>query len=504
MKAIPLANLHLFFDDRNGRDIGPISAWKLESRDEVLPLQNLTALPHRQSGLIGVMPALTLRAPRRVVTKAGEPGRLRFRKVRSGRQILLPALAGLGLGCNALFGTPASSVGKDLQGYAVANAPYVLPGKIQASAAILPLETLELPAEALPASSGKAADLARAINAGVPFTPLSAIPARPFLWADGVMDRERATDCLAAAAYYEAGTRPADQRAVMQVVLNRVRHSAFPRTVCGVVFQGSDRSTGCQFTFTCDGAMLRRQPSSETWTRARLTALEMLTGRVEPVVGNATHYHTDWVHPVWSSRMLKIAAVDTHLFFRWRGRAGEPQAFASRYSGVEPSITKMALLSFSHRDNALPASPASNDSHIAHLTRPDFETSDSNRVPAGLSGIVPQPVRVGSSLTARAEPLPDQTRTPDADVFLVALDGSMGPDSFLQHAQQHCAGKSSCRFFGWTNAARKATKFPVSGASIDALSFSFIRAGSGDAGKARWNCNEFPRDDRAQCLRRGG
>jgi spore germination cell wall hydrolase CwlJ-like protein len=75
-------------------------------------------------------------------------------------------------------------------------------------------------------------------------------------------------DCLTAAIYYEAASEPDDgQRAVAQVVLNRVAHPAYPKTVCGVVYQGSERGTGCQFTFTCDGA-LARKPSRYFWDRA--------------------------------------------------------------------------------------------------------------------------------------------------------------------------------------------------------------------------------------------
>ncbi|MGJ3626051.1 cell wall hydrolase [Sphingomonas sp. MMS24-JH45] len=85
----------------------------------------------------------------------------------------------------------------------------------------------------------------------------------------------------------------------MQVVLNRLRHPAFPKTVCGVVFQGAERSTGCQFTFTCDGA-LARQPSPLAWDRARKVAAAALAGAVYRPVGYATHYHTDWVVPYWS------------------------------------------------------------------------------------------------------------------------------------------------------------------------------------------------------------
>ena len=78
----------------------------------------------------------------------------------------------------------------------------------------------------------------------------------------------QALECLASAVYYEAGNQDDDgERAVAQVVLNRVRHPAFPASVCGVVYEGSTRPTGCQFTFTCDGS-LYRQPDADGWRRA--------------------------------------------------------------------------------------------------------------------------------------------------------------------------------------------------------------------------------------------
>jgi len=102
-----------------------------------------------------------------------------------------------------------------------------------------------------------------AINAAVPVSTLPNPAARPFGAAFATpADRLRALECLTAAVYYEAAVESTDgQRAVAQVVLNRARHPAYPRTVCGVVFQGQERATGCQFTFTCDGA-LRRTPSA--------------------------------------------------------------------------------------------------------------------------------------------------------------------------------------------------------------------------------------------------
>jgi spore germination cell wall hydrolase CwlJ-like protein len=161
--------------------------------------------------------------------------------------------------------------------------------------------------------------------------------ARPFFAAGDVLDRARAEQCLAMAVYYEAATEPDEgQRAVAQVVLNRVAHPAYPNTVCGVVFQGSERTTGCQFTFTCDGSLARR-PAAFWWDRARRVAHAALAGSVYAPVGLATNYHTLQVHPAWSDSLITVATIGAHRFFRLPGPAGQPVAFRAAYLGGEPA-----------------------------------------------------------------------------------------------------------------------------------------------------------------------
>ncbi|HEY0325610.1 MAG TPA: cell wall hydrolase, partial [Allosphingosinicella sp.] len=147
----------------------------------------------------------------------------------------------------------------------------------------------------------------------------------------------RALDCLAQAIYYEARSEPEEgQRAVAQVVLNRVRHPAWPNSVCGVVYQGPARpGGGCQFTFTCDGS-LRFRAYGDDWARARRLAAEALAGRVHAPVGLSTFYHANYVLPAWAPRLLKTAVIGNHLFYRLPGTAGTPAAFSDRYAGVEP------------------------------------------------------------------------------------------------------------------------------------------------------------------------
>jgi hypothetical protein len=124
-------------------------------------------------------------------------------------------------------------------------------------------------------------------------------------------------DCLAEAVYYEARSEGATgQMAVAEVVLNRVRNPHFPKTVCGVVFQGQYRNTGCQFTFTCDGSR-RQAPRGPAWDRARAVALHVAMGLNKPLTNKATHYHTDYVNPYWSAGLVETAEIGTHIFYRF-------------------------------------------------------------------------------------------------------------------------------------------------------------------------------------------
>jgi len=160
--------------------------------------------------------------------------------------------------------------------------------------------------------------------------------ARPFTIASqSESDRRNSLQCLTAAVYYEARSEPeGGQRAVAQVVLNRVRHPAFPKSICGVVYQGSQRRTGCQFSFTCDGSM-NRGTEPGAWDRARGIAAEALGGYVYAPVGVATHFHTTAIHPWWADSLARAVTVGSHIFYRWKGEWGDPKSFRRPYTGQE-------------------------------------------------------------------------------------------------------------------------------------------------------------------------
>lgn len=225
--------------------------------------------------------------------------------------------------------------------------------------------------------------------------------ARPFFSPGVGTGHARAQDCLAQAIWYEAASESeAGQRAVAQVVLNRVAHPSWPSSVCGVVYQGSQRSTGCQFTFTCDGSLSRR-PSGATWARAQRIAADALNGSVYAPVGLATHYHTLWVNPYWAGTLDHAGTIGAHRFYRTRGASGQPGAFTASYAGLEPAVSgrtspaPAAAAVFAQEAAAAPGRPA-----IAYDLGPVTVRQQAER--AGSSGAADTPAPLAPSAPVEA------------------------------------------------------------------------------------------------------
>ena len=206
--------------------------------------------------------------------------------------------------------------------------------------------TIPLPKELAQPNLFKPLTVEQALDANrkVPFAQRRDDPARKFILKVDGDDRDRAVECMAQAVYYEAASEGADgQRAVAQIVLNRLRHPGFPSSICGVVFQGSERVMGCQFTFTCDGS-LSRLPNPSLFASARRIAIEALGGRVFAPVGHATNYHADYVQPYWAAYLDKEVQIGRHIFYRLKGNLGSSSAFGQRYAGQEPAVISQTTI----------------------------------------------------------------------------------------------------------------------------------------------------------------
>lgn len=136
----------------------------------------------------------------------------------------------------------------------------------------------------------------------------------------GLTEREfrvKETRCLATAIYFEARGEPVEgQLAVAQTIMNRVRSSFYPDTVCGVVYQGAERRTGCQFSFACDKTPDVAKDRAR-WEIAQDLARQVADGKVWlKNIGNATHYHATYVRPGWIRQMRRITRIGVHIFYR--------------------------------------------------------------------------------------------------------------------------------------------------------------------------------------------
>lgn len=314
------------------------------------------------------------------------------------------------------------------------------------------------------------ADDPRALNAAIPFAGGMLDPAPPYRFLGSATDRANARDCLALAAMAEAGPSDPGQRAVIQVVLNRARHPAFANSVCGVVFEGSERATGCQFTFTCDGSLARTYPA-EAWAAARNRADQALKGFVFSTVGNATHYHTDWVFPWWSPRLQKIAQVETHLFLRWPGFWGSVGSWRSRYGGTEPSLA------------ALLARPRAADQWPGLEMLPDGVAAD---------GATANSADMGSGVVMRL---------PSGKASFITVAPLAGTERALATARGLCPAEGSCTVMGWADRTRVPAALPLPGPARAALAFSYARDPTGKE-IALFDCDSYSGLAREKCIPR--
>jgi spore germination cell wall hydrolase CwlJ-like protein len=347
-------------------------------------------------------------------------------------------------------------------------------------------------------------DFARRTNAATPFTVAPVPAAPPYIFAGSPVDLERAVDCLAATIYYEAGNETVEGKmAVVQVVLNRARHPAYPRAICDVVFQGHERRTGCQFSYTCDGSMFRRKPDPVAWEQFRTLARSMVSGTVYAPVGMATHYHTDWVLPYWSAKLDKVRAEGTHLFFRWTGFWGTPQAFRGRNIGVEPSFTKMAMLSPAHSPTGNALDQIDLSQELARELGIDMNGAmlGSNMVSGMLGGLV-LPTEPGPSAIAVATATP--LRDDEKGQFILRISPSTDASGLPALAETTCGALPYCKVLVWTEGSDAPSSLPASDAQLNGLAFSFLRDRPRNFEKPLWNCGVFPRTERRQCMRGRG
>ena len=123
-------------------------------------------------------------------------------------------------------------------------------------------------------------------------------------------------NCLARAIYFEARSESElGQLAVARVILNRTKDPAYPKTICGVVYQGSNQRNSCQFSFACDGLPDDvKQPAA--WANSKRIAQTAIDGtKSMQIMSTATNYHADYVRPKWANSMKRLVKIGHHIFY---------------------------------------------------------------------------------------------------------------------------------------------------------------------------------------------
>jgi len=122
-------------------------------------------------------------------------------------------------------------------------------------------------------------------------------------------------NCLVQAVYFEAGQEiPEGQRAVADVILNRVNDPRFPKTVCDVIHDSN--SKGCQFSWWCDGKS-DATPDADRWATAKQAVNDVLDGVYPDATGGALFFHARFVRPLWSRKLERTAMIGGHIFYRF-------------------------------------------------------------------------------------------------------------------------------------------------------------------------------------------
>ena len=308
------------------------------------------------------------------------------------------------------------------------------------------------------------------------------VGAKPFLFAGSLTAREQSITCLAAAAWYEAGNDAVSQRSVIQVVLNRLNHPSFPKTVCGVVLQGSERSTGCQFSFTCDGSLYRRRPSPASLTAARQLAAAALSGAVDISVSQATHYHADYVTPWWSKKLERLGIVGRHIFYRWFGAQGALSGQAKNQSPV--ASAQFARLETDANGNLVSRRNASDKAEPT-----EFEMAYS---PLGYSTAplaepaIPAAPALGSSAKGGA--------------IVMVVNSANLSGRWALDALGRCPGEHGCQVLGYANAEIAARNSALPDSQRDRPLFLLIRDRTSGQVLALWDCDAVQRPETDQCL----
>ncbi len=121
--------------------------------------------------------------------------------------------------------------------------------------------------------------------------------------------------CLARTIYWEAkGEGDEEMQAVANVVMNRLKHESFPKTICAIVKQGQERGS-CQFSWWCDGRSDKAN-DPDMYDHAKEIGRKVLNGQLGDLTHGALYFHDESVSPEWAKQYIRTAKIGKQIFYK--------------------------------------------------------------------------------------------------------------------------------------------------------------------------------------------
>lgn len=135
----------------------------------------------------------------------------------------------------------------------------------------------------------------------------------PQITPTAIKYNDKELKCLAENIYHESkGEVFEGKLAVAAVTITRYESGKYGNSICNVVYSGSNRKTGCQFSWTCSNKKVR---DVKAFKEAREIAYHALYTLKPKLVGNAEYFHATYVKPKWAKKMTLIAQIGNHKFY---------------------------------------------------------------------------------------------------------------------------------------------------------------------------------------------
>ncbi len=127
---------------------------------------------------------------------------------------------------------------------------------------------------------------------------------------------EKQLECLAKNMYFEAKNEPdMGIKAVGFVTMNRVADAAFPKTICGVVYQRE--GSVCQFSWVCQKGRGPAINNQDQYQHIKNMAREIAehhntSKRYDPTKGSL-FFHAAYINPRW--KLHRNIKIGQHIFY---------------------------------------------------------------------------------------------------------------------------------------------------------------------------------------------